>query len=152
MNRLKSKACKGFLFNLNHDELVYFSSLAKIQGLTYVSVIFCKERKQSEQEAPRSIMGRRATDVNHLAFSVAKVLQKETGTLGQVPIVGCQPSGLRMQIWFKWIKLGLPATYCLKQEVVLLYQDLELIAKRSLSRLASCDFVMSGKFSPLPAK
>ena len=33
-------------------------------------------------------MGRRATDVNHLAFSVAKVLQKETGTLGQVPTVG----------------------------------------------------------------
>ena len=43
-------------------------------------------------------------------------------------------------------------TYCLKQEVVLLYQDLELRAKRSLSRLASRDFVMSGKFSPLPAK
>ena len=40
----------------------------------------------------------------------------------------------------------------LKQEVVLLYQDLELRAKRSLSRLASRDFVMSGKFSPLPAK
>ena len=34
-------------------------------------------------------MGRRATDVNRLAFSVAKVLQKETGTLGQVPTVGC---------------------------------------------------------------
>ena len=44
------------------------------------------------------------------------------------------------------------ATYCLKQEVVLLYQDLELRAKRSLSRLASRDFVMSGKFSPLPVK
>ena len=54
-------------------------------------------------------MGRRATDVNHLAFSVAKVLQKETGTLGQVPTVGCQPGGLRMHVWFKWIKLGLPA-------------------------------------------
>ena len=91
-------------------------------------------------------MGRRATDVNHLAFSVAKVLQKETGTLGQVPTVGCQSGGLRMHVWFKWIKLGLPATYCLKQEVVLLYQDLELRAKRSLSRLASRDFVMSGKF------
>ena len=50
-------------------------------------------------------MGRRATDVNHLAFSVAKVLQKETGTLGQVPTVGCQPGGLRMHVWFKWIKL-----------------------------------------------
>ena len=97
-------------------------------------------------------MGRRATDVNHLAFSVAKVLQKETGTLGQVPTVGCQPGGLRMHVWFKWIKLGLPATYCLKQEVVLLYQDLELRAKRSLSRFASRDFVMSGKFSPLPAQ
>ena len=48
-------------------------------------------------------MGRRATDVNHLAFSVAKVLQKETGTLGQVPTVGCQPGGLRMHVWFKWI-------------------------------------------------
>ena len=92
-------------------------------------------------------MGHRATDVNHLAFSVAKVLQKETGTT-----VGCQPGGLRMHVWFKWINLGLPATYCLKQEVVLLYQDLELRAKRSLSRLASRDFVMSGKFSPLPAK
>ena len=54
-------------------------------------------------------MGRHATDVNHLAFSVAKVLQKETGTLGQVPTVGCQPGGLRMHVWFKWIKLGLPA-------------------------------------------
>ena len=54
-------------------------------------------------------MGRRATDVNHLAFSVAKVLQKGTGTLGQVPTVGCQPGGLRMHVWFKWIKLGLPA-------------------------------------------
>ena len=104
-------------------------------------------------------MGRRATDVNHLAFSVAKVLQKETGTLGQVPTVGCQPGGLRMHVWFKWIKLGLPAAgskqswdRSLKQEVVLLYQDLELRAKRSLSRLASRDFVMSGKFSPLPAK
>ena len=62
-----------------------------------------------KQEAPRSIIGRRATDVNHLAFSVAKVLQKETGTLGQVPTVGCQPGGLRMHVWFKWIKLGLPA-------------------------------------------
>ena len=97
-------------------------------------------------------MGRRPTDVNHLAFSVAKVLQEETGTLGQVPTVGCQPRGLRMHVSFKWIKLGLPATYCLKQEVVLLYQDLELRAKRSLSRLASRDFVMSGKLSPLPAK
>ena len=54
-------------------------------------------------------MGHRETDVNHLAFSVAKVLQKETGTLGQVPTVGCQPGGLRMHVWFKWIKLGLPA-------------------------------------------
>ena len=44
------------------------------------------------------------------------------------------------------------ATYGLKQKVVLLYQDLELRAKRSLSRLVSRDFVMSGKFSPLPAK
>ena len=51
-----------------------------------------------KQEAPRSIMGRCATDVNHLAFSVAKVLQKETGTLGQVPTVGCQPGGLRMHV------------------------------------------------------
>ena len=54
-------------------------------------------------------MGRRETDVNHLSFSVAKVLQKETGTLGQVPTVGCQSGGLRMHVWFKWIKLGLPA-------------------------------------------
>ena len=48
-------------------------------------------------------MGRHATNVNHLAFSVAKVLQKETGALGQVPTVGCQPGGLRMHVWFKWI-------------------------------------------------
>ena len=54
-----------------------------------------------QQEAPRSIMGRRATDVNHLAISVAKVLQKETGTLGQVPTVGCQLGGLRMHVSFK---------------------------------------------------
>ena len=54
-------------------------------------------------------MDHSATDVNHLAFSVAKVLQQETGTLGQVPTVGCQPGGLRMHVWFKWIKLGLPA-------------------------------------------
>ena len=73
MNRLKSNACKGLLFYLNHDELDYFSSLAKIQPLTYVSVIFGKERKQSEQEAPRSIMGRRETGVNLPAFSVAKL-------------------------------------------------------------------------------
>ena len=67
------------------------------------------EGKLLQQEALRSIMGRRATDVNHLAFSVAKVLKKETSTLGQVPTVGCQPGGLRMHLWFKWIKLGLPA-------------------------------------------
>ena len=54
-------------------------------------------------------MGRRATDVNYLAISVAKVLQKETGALGQVPAVGCQPGGLRMHVGFKWIKFGLPA-------------------------------------------
>ena len=44
MNRLKF-ACKGFLFYLNHNELVHFSSLAKIQRLTstYVSVIFGKK-------------------------------------------------------------------------------------------------------------
>ena len=28
MNRLKSKACKGFLFYLNRDELVYLSFLS----------------------------------------------------------------------------------------------------------------------------
>ena len=63
--------------------------------------------------------GRRATDVNlnHLAFAVAKVLQKETGALGQVPTVACQPGGLRMHVWFKWIKLGLPAAG-LKQSLV----------------------------------
>ena len=43
------------------------------------------------------------------------------------------------------------ATYCSKQEVVLLYQNLELRAKRLLSRVASRDFAISGKFSPLPA-
>ena len=44
MNRLKSKACEGFLFYLNHDELVYFFSfLAKIQRLTFVSVAVKKE-------------------------------------------------------------------------------------------------------------
>ena len=73
------------------------------------NVFNMNQLRQRQQEAPRSIMGRRATDVNHLAFSVAKVLQKETGTLGQVPTVGCQPGGLRMDVWFKWIKLGLPA-------------------------------------------
>ena len=31
VNRLKSKAYKGFLFYLNPDEPVYLSSLAKIQ-------------------------------------------------------------------------------------------------------------------------
>ena len=34
------EAYEVFLFYLNHDELVYFSSLAKIQRLTYVCVIF----------------------------------------------------------------------------------------------------------------
>ena len=47
VNRLKSEACKGFLFYLDHDELVYFSSLAKSQRLTYVSVVCSKERRQS---------------------------------------------------------------------------------------------------------
>ena len=51
-------------------------------------------------------MGRLAADVNHLAFSVAKVLQKETGTLGQVPTVGCQPGGLRMHVWYLLLKTG----------------------------------------------
>ena len=69
-------------------------------GLVNCSSI-TEESTGTSQEAPRSIMGRRATDVNHLAFSVAKVLQKETGTLGQVPTVGCQPGGLRMHVWFK---------------------------------------------------
>ena len=68
-----------------------------------IPIIFYVYQFKIKQEAPRSIMGRRATDVNHLAFSVAKVLQKETGTLGQVPTVGCQPGGLRMHVWFKWI-------------------------------------------------
>ena len=43
MNRLKSKACEGFLFYLNHDELIYFSFLAKIQRSTFVSVAAKKE-------------------------------------------------------------------------------------------------------------
>ena len=47
MNRLKSKACEGFLFYLNHEELVYFSFLAKIQGLTFVSVAVKKEHNQN---------------------------------------------------------------------------------------------------------
>ena len=47
MNRLKSKACEGFLFYLNHDELVYFSFLAKIQLLTFVSVAVKKEHNQN---------------------------------------------------------------------------------------------------------
>ena len=38
----------GFLFCLNHDDLVYFSSLAKIQHLmTYVSVIFGELTKEN---------------------------------------------------------------------------------------------------------
>ena len=56
-------------------------------------------------------MGRHATGGNLLAFSVATkpdVLQRETGTLGQVPTLGCQPGGLRMHVWFKRIN-GLPA-------------------------------------------
>ena len=47
MNRLKSKACEGFLFYLNHNELVYFSFLAKIQLLTFVSVAVKKEHNQN---------------------------------------------------------------------------------------------------------
>ena len=47
MNRLKSKACKGFLFYLNHDELVYFSFLAKIQRFTFVSVAVKTEHNQN---------------------------------------------------------------------------------------------------------
>ena len=47
MNRLKSKACEGFLFYLNHDELVCFSFLAKIQHLTFVSVAVKKEHNQN---------------------------------------------------------------------------------------------------------
>ena len=31
-----------------------------------------------------------------------KVLLQETGTLGQVPTVGCQPSGFRMYCKIKW--------------------------------------------------
>ena len=82
-------------------------------------------------------MGRRATYVNHLAFSVAKVLQKETGTLAH------WHTGTSA---YSWVSARWP------QNAVLLYQDLELRAKRSLSRLASRDFVMSGTFPPLPAK
>ena len=29
--------------------------------------------------------------------------------LGQVPTLGCQPGGMRMHIWFKWINNRLPA-------------------------------------------
>ena len=47
MNRLKSKACEGFLFYLNLDELVHFSFLAKIQRLTFVSVAVKKEHNQN---------------------------------------------------------------------------------------------------------
>ena len=47
MNRLKAKACEGFLFYLNHDELVYFLFLAKIQRLTFVSVAVKKEHNQN---------------------------------------------------------------------------------------------------------
>ena len=47
MNRLKSKACEGFLFYLYHDELVYFSFLAKIQRLTFVSAAVKKEHNQN---------------------------------------------------------------------------------------------------------
>ena len=47
MNRLKFKACEGFLFYLNHDELVYFSFLAKIQRLTFVSVAVKTEHNQN---------------------------------------------------------------------------------------------------------
>ena len=61
------------------------------------------------QEAPKSIMGRRATSIHLLGFSVAIRSQQETGTLGQVPTLGCWPSGFRkMHVKFKWIK-GVPA-------------------------------------------
>ena len=73
-----------------------------------------------KQEAPKSIMGRRATSIHLLGFSVAIRSQQETGTLGQVPTLGCWPSvlekctsslnGLRVYLLdqnkvrsFKWI-------------------------------------------------
>ena len=40
-------------------------------------------------------MGRRATSIHLLGFSVAIRSQQETGTLGQVPTLGCWPSGFR---------------------------------------------------------
>ena len=86
-------------------------------------------------------MGRRATDVNHLTFSVAKVLQKETGALGQVPTVGCQPGGLRMHVWFKWIKLGLPAAGS-KQSLDSHSKDSQLVSPKS-NKIASLFIVIS---------
>ena len=54
-------------------------------------------------------MGRRATSIHLLGFSVAIRSQQETGTLGQVPTLGCWSSGFRkMHVKFKWIK-GVPA-------------------------------------------
>ena len=47
MNSLKSKACEGFLFYLNHDKLVYLQFLAKMQHLTFVSVAVKKEHNQN---------------------------------------------------------------------------------------------------------
>ena len=72
-------------------------------------------------------MGRHATDANHLAFSVAKVSQKETGTLSHVYTVGCQPGGVRMQVWFKWIKLVLPAAGS-KQSLDIHSKDSQLVS------------------------
>ena len=56
MNRLKSKACKGFLFYLNHNELVYFSFVAKIQYFMYVSVILFAVKKENSLNAIPSCM------------------------------------------------------------------------------------------------
>ena len=45
--------------------------------------------KSEKQKGRGRTMGRRATCVNLLG-------QQETGTLGQVPSLGCCPSGFRM--------------------------------------------------------
>ena len=53
-------------------------------------------------------MDRHATDVNLLTFSVA-MLSKRSYRMKlaywakYVPTPGCQPGGLIMHLWFKWI-------------------------------------------------
>ena len=82
-----------------------------------------------QQEAPRSIMGRRATAFGLLCcHAKPEVLQRETGAPGQVPTLGCQPGGLRIQVWFKWIN-GSTKVYLLDQNKVSRFKSIIVIQK-----------------------